>query len=103
MINNNLLVTLTTSELRRLIAEVLDEKLKPVMTQENVKADPSALYSRLEVAKRFGVTTTTIDKWRRFKILPPEVKIASRVYFYKEQIVECIQRRQRNPEQFRNL
>ena len=103
MINNSLLVTLTTSDLRSLIADVLDEKLKPVMTQGNVKADPSALYSRLEVAKRFGVTTTTVDKWRRFKILPPEVKIASRVYFYKEQIVECIQRRQRNPEQFRNL
>jgi len=103
MNNQNLLVTLTTSDLRSLIADVLDEKLKPVMTQENSKADPSALYSRLEVADVFGVTTTTIDKWRRFKILPPEVKIASRVYFYKEQIVECIKRRQRNPQQFRNL
>lgn len=101
--DNSLLVTLTTSDLRSLIADVLDEKLKPAMAQENIKADPSALYSRLEVADVFGVTTTTIDKWRRFKILPPEVKIASRVYFYKEQIVECIKRRQRNPQQFRNL
>lgn len=103
MQNQNLLVTLTISDLRSLIADVLDEKLKPVMAQENAKADPSALYSRLEVAEVLGVTTTTIDKWRRFKILPPEVKIASRVYFYKEQIVECIKRRQRNPQQFRNL
>jgi predicted DNA-binding transcriptional regulator AlpA len=103
MNNQNLLVTLTTSDLRSLIADVLDEKLTPVMPQQNVQTDPAALYSRLEVAKRFGVTTTTIDKWRRFKILPPEVKIASRVYFYKEQIAECIQCRQRNPEQFRNL
>ena len=103
MNNQSLLVTLTTSELRSLIADVLDEKLKPVMAQENAKADPSALYSRLEVAELFGVTTTTIDKWRRFKILPPEVKIASRVYFYKDQILECIKRRQRNPQQFRNL
>ena len=99
----NLLVTLTTSELRSLIADVLDEKFKPGMTQENAKADPSALYSRLEVAKRFGVTTTTIDKWRRFKILPPHVKIASRVYFYKDQIVELVKRRQRDPERFKNL
>jgi hypothetical protein len=100
---NNLLVTLTISDLRSLIADVLDEKLTPVMPQANVETDPAALYSRLEVAKRFGVSTTTIDKWRRFRILPPEVKIASRVYFYKEQIVECIKRRQRNPQQFRNL
>jgi predicted DNA-binding transcriptional regulator AlpA len=94
---------LTISDLRSLIADVLDEKLTPVMPQANVETDPAALYSRLEVAKRFGVSTTTIDKWRRFRILPPEVKIASRVYFYKEQIVECIKRRQRNPQQFRNL
>ncbi len=103
MNNQNLLVTLTTSELRRLIADVLDEKLTPVMPQANVQTDPAALYSRLEVAKRFGVSTTTIDKWRRYHILPPHVKIASRVYFYKDQIVELVKRRQRNPERFKNL
>ena len=101
--SNNLLVTLTTSDLRSLIADVLDEKLSPVKPQENVQTDPAALYSRLEVAKRFGVSTTTIDKWRRCNILPPPVKIASRVYFYKDQITEYIKRRQRNPERFKNL
>jgi hypothetical protein len=53
--SNNLLVTLTTSELRSLIADVLDEKLTPVKPQVNVETDPAALYSRLDVAKRFGV------------------------------------------------
>jgi predicted DNA-binding transcriptional regulator AlpA len=99
----DLLVTLTISELRSLIAELLDEKLMPLMPQENVQKDPAALYSRLEVAKLFGVSTTTIDKWRRYGILPPHVKIASRVYFYKDEIVELLKRRQRNPERFESL
>lgn len=101
--SKELLVTLTTSDLRSLIADVLDEKLTPVMPLANVQTDPAALYSRLEVAKLFGVSTTTIDKWRRYRILPPHVKIASRVYFYKDQIVELVKRRQRDPQQFRNL
>ena len=100
---NDLLVTLTISELRSLIAELLDEKLMPLMPQANVQTDPAALYSRLEVANIFGVSTTTIDKWRRYHILPPHVKIASRVYFYKDQIVELLKRRQRDPERFETL
>lgn len=103
MQNQNLLVTLTTSDLRKLIADVLDEKFKPVKEQEKVQIDPEALYSRIEVANLFGVSKTTIDKWRRHGILPPIVKFASRVYFYKVEIIEAIKRRHRNPERFLNL
>jgi predicted DNA-binding transcriptional regulator AlpA len=98
----DLLVTLTTSDLRTLIAEVLDEKMRPQMEHVTKPDDSRLLYSRLEVAALFGVSRTTIDKWRRFRILPPHVKIASRVYFHKEQIHELVKRKQRNPELFNN-
>jgi hypothetical protein len=90
---NKLIVTLTSSDLRDLISEVLDEKirlLKP--SQKEVQKDDS-LISRLDVAKLFGVSTTTIDKWRRNDILPPIIKIASRVYFRRELIFNLFKNR----------
>jgi len=87
---NDLLVTLTTMELRTLIGEVLDEKLKPTDNQKVTETKEDELYSRLYVAKLFGVSVTTIDKWRNFKILPPEIKIASRVYFNKSKILAML-------------
>ena len=87
---NDLLVTLTTTELRTLIGEVLDEKLKPVDTQKVNETKEDVLFSRLYVAKLFGVSVTTIDKWRNFNILPPSIKIASRVYFNKSKILAML-------------
>lgn len=99
----SLLVTLTTTELRSLIAEVVGDQLAQVVHTPTDSTESPTLISRLQVAALFGVSKTTIDKWRRFRILPPEVKIASRVYFYKEQIIELVKQRQRNPEQFKLL
>jgi len=101
----SLLVTLTTTELRSLIAEVVGDQLAQVVHTPADSTESPTLLSRLQVAALFGggVSKTTIDKWRRFRILPPEVKIASRVYFYKEQIMELVKQRQRNPEQFKLL
>jgi predicted DNA-binding transcriptional regulator AlpA len=102
MMKNDLLVTLTTTELRTLIGEVLDEKLKPVPSLPEV-SNGTPLISRIEVARLFGVSKTTIDKWRRHHVLPPIIKIASRVYFYKDQIQENLKKRQRQPNLFINL
>jgi len=101
--SNNLLVTLTTSDLRNLIADVIDEKLRPEKAQESKPFDSRPLYSRLEVASLFGVSKTTIDKWRRHRVLPPAIKIASRIYFYKDQIIELLKKRQRNPDSFNSF
>jgi len=99
---SELLITLTRHEFRELISDVLDQKMGTHKSPDE-RDDPSrALYSRLEVAKLFGVSRTTIDKWRRSKILPPIIKIASRVYFQKDQILELLKKRQRQPELFTN-
>ena len=99
----SLLVTLTTTELRSLIAEVVGDQLAQVVHTPTDSTESPTLLSRLQVAALFGVSKTTIDKWRRFRILPPEVKIASRVYFYKEQIMELVKQRQRNPDLFNSF
>lgn len=99
----SLLVTLTTTELRSLIAEVVGDQLSQVVHTPTDSTESPTLLSRLQVAALFGVSKTTIDKWRRYRILPPEVKIASRVYFYKEQTMELVKQRQRNPDLFNSF
>jgi predicted DNA-binding transcriptional regulator AlpA len=96
----NLIVTLKTSDLRSLISELLDEKLFLLKAEKQESKKEASLISRLEVAKLFGVSKTTIDKWRRSKILPPIVKIASRVYFRRDQIIDLLQRKQRIIDSF---
>jgi predicted DNA-binding transcriptional regulator AlpA len=88
--DEKLLITMNASDLRNLIGEVLEEKLKPIDTQKVTETKEDELYSRLYVAKLFGVSVTTIDKWRNFKILPPDIKIASRVYFNKAKILAML-------------
>ena len=100
--DEKLLITMNASDLRNLIEEVLDEKLKPVPSLPEV-SNGTPLISRIEVARLFGVSKTTIDKWRRHHVLPPIIKIASRVYFYKDQIQENLKKRQRQPNLFINL
>lgn len=97
-----LLVTLTRHEFRELISDVIDQKMSTYKSPDEGDDPSRSLYSRLEVAKLFGVSKTTIDKWRRRRILPPIIKIASRVYFQKDQILELLVKRQRQPELFTN-
>jgi predicted DNA-binding transcriptional regulator AlpA len=97
-----LLVTLTRHEFRELISDVIHQKMSTYKSLDEGDDPSRSLISRLEVAKLFGVSKTTIDKWRRSKILPPIIKIASRVYFQKDQILELLVKRQRQPELFTN-
>jgi predicted DNA-binding transcriptional regulator AlpA len=100
---NEFLFTLTISEFRSMIEEIIDDRLQQNIVIESKPEPSKPLYSRLEVAALFGVSRTTIDKWRRYRILPPAIKIASRVYFKKEQITDFLALRERNPERFMNI
>ena len=99
MSTNKLLVTLNVEELKTLINESVVKALaksKP-SSSENQHTKQSELISRIEVCNLFKISKTTIDKWRKFKILPPEVKISTRVYFERDKIIEFINnRRKRN-------
>ncbi len=97
---NDLLVTLKVGDLIQLISEVVTNCLKritPVELEAKEKPDEpvTELISRKKVAEMFGVSTTTIDKWRKFKFLPKGIKQCSRVYFLKVEIIELLKSKQR--------
>lgn len=97
---NQLLVTLRVGDLKHLISEVVTNCLKKDAPEElKVKEKPdepvTELISRVKVAEMFGVSTTTIDKWRKFKFLPKGIKQCSRVYFLKAEIIELLKSKQR--------
>jgi hypothetical protein len=99
---NQLVVTLNIFQLRSIIAEVFDEKIGKITKKTKEKQENISLISRLQAGKMFQVSTTTIDKWRKFKVLPPEIKVASRVFFDRDQIFEALKRKQKNPSDFLN-
>jgi predicted DNA-binding transcriptional regulator AlpA len=90
----DLLITMSKSELRQMIVDIIDDRL--ARTPAPSLSENSGLISRLDVCNIFGVSKTTLDKWRRFGVLPKEVKIASRVYFKRDQIEELIRTQQKN-------
>ena len=99
---NVLLVTLNIFEFRSIIGDVLEEKLAKLNKKTKEKQDNVNLISRLQAGKLFQVSTTTIDKWRKFNVLPPEIKVSSRVFFDRDQIFEALKRKQNNPGNFLN-
>ena len=96
----NLLVTLSVGELRYLISEEVTNCLKTTPKEKELESkekpgEPvTELISRKKVAQMFGVSTTTIDKWRKFKLLPKGIKQCSRVYFIKSEIIELLKKKQ---------
>jgi hypothetical protein len=97
---NDLLVTLKVGDFIQLISEEVTNCLKrvtPMEIEAREKPDEpvTELISRVKVAEMFGVSTTTIDKWRKFKFLPKGIKQCSRVYFLKAEIIELLKSKQR--------
>jgi predicted DNA-binding transcriptional regulator AlpA len=90
--NSKLLVTLCVEELKELIYECLKDVIPNRQNSERTEQD-AELISRFDACKLFGVSKTTIDKWRKYKLLPKEVKIASRVYFNKQELLELINKK----------
>jgi len=96
---DELLVTLRVGELKNLLSEVVINCLKKSVPEQlevkgKVEESVPELVSRKKVAEMFNVSTTTIDKWRKFKLLPKGIKQCSRVYFLKSEIVELLKKKQ---------
>ena len=87
-----LIVTLNVSELRDLIAEAVESKireLKLVQQASSEKVLPKFM-TRQEVAEVFGVSLVSIDKWKKFGLLPQPIKQSGRTYFLRKQIEKLI-------------
>jgi DNA-directed RNA polymerase specialized sigma subunit len=78
------IIQVTPEELTNLISEALDNKLNEIL--HNVKPEPKIEYlSRKETSKILGVSTGTLNNWRKSGILEPDC-IGKRVLYTRQAI-----------------
>jgi hypothetical protein len=78
------IIQVTPEELKQLINEALDSKLKEIL--HNVKPEPKIEYlSRKETSKILGVCKGTLNNWNNSGILEP-VYIGKRVLYTRQAI-----------------
>ena len=90
---DKLIVTLNVSELKDLIAETIDSRLRKLTEVKPTlpKVELPKFLTRHEVAKLFRVSLVTIDKWRRFGMLPRTIKQSGRTFFLRDDIVQLLE------------
>jgi len=88
---DSLLVTLKVSELKSMMEEIIEEKLSQLKPSFKENNSVSKFMSRQEVANLFKVSLVSIDKWKKYGILPKPIKQSGRVYFLREEIEQLIQ------------
>lgn len=89
--DDNLLITLKVSELRSMMEEVIEDKLNLIKSSIHENISVSKFMTRQEVADLFKVSLVSIDKWKKYGILPKTIKQSGRVYFLREEIEQLIQ------------
>ncbi|MDG1056509.1 MAG: helix-turn-helix domain-containing protein [Flavobacteriaceae bacterium] len=90
--DDKLIITLKQSELRRMISDAIDSKISKLREVNSllIPDKKTELLTRKEVAELFGISLVTLDKWRRFDLLPRSTKQGGRIYFLKEEIENYI-------------
>lgn len=93
------IVTLTVNEMKQAVQTAVRKELDKLATsaKSNTKEGESnpILLTRMEVADLFKISTVSLDKWKRAGILPKPIKMAGRVYYLKEEILQLIKKRQK--------
>ncbi len=91
-LTEKLIVTLNVSELRDLTAEAVESKIRELKLVQHASSDKvlPKFMTRQEVAVVFGVSLVSIDKWKKFGLLPQPIKQSGRTYFLRKQIEKLI-------------
>lgn len=94
------IVTLTVRELQEAIAMAVKlevaEFFQNKLPEKNEEEDlTDYLIPRQDLAKMFGISTVSLDKWKRAGLLPKPVKMAGRVYYIRKEIMELIEKRKK--------
>lgn len=92
------IVTLTVQELQKAISSHVLMEVNSFIENfsgNNLEDTDEVLLTRFEVAKLFKISTVSLDKWKKAKILPEPVKIAGKVYYMKKEIMLLIEKSQR--------
>lgn len=91
--NKNFLVALEIDEFRKLVQEIIDESLVKLLPKEKEEVNLDSitdLIPRLDVAKLFGVSLVTLDKWKMKGLIPRPIKQCSRVFYFKDDILKLL-------------
>ena len=95
-----LLVTLSVSDLKTILSEMIEQKLKTFQNPKDPQRDEPKelpkLITRQKVSELFGVSLVSIDKWRRYGLLPPTIKQSGRTYFMRKDIEAFLQNKINN-------
>ena len=97
MEDNRHIVTLTVQELHEVVLKTIQGELLKLLNSDKTASSASnvedILLTRFEVAKIFKISTVSLDKWKKAGILPKPIKMAGKVYFLKDEIMELINKR----------
>ncbi|MBK9221019.1 MAG: helix-turn-helix domain-containing protein [Saprospiraceae bacterium] len=85
--NNNLVVTMSTDELKALIEEGVSNALSKSFQP---KKEDDTLLRRKDVSKLFSVSLVTISQWMKNGKLPYH-RINSRIFFKKVEVLKAME------------
>jgi len=90
------IVTLTVQQLKDAILTSVKEEIQKLLSQPIKDSEDDLndlLLTRHQVAKLFGISTVSLDKWKSAGLLPKHIKMAGRVYYMRQEILEMINKR----------
>ena len=90
------IVTLTVQQLKDAILTSVKEEIEKLLSQPTKDSEDNLddlLLTRHQVAKMFGISTVSLDKWKSAGLLPKHIKMAGRVYYMRQEILEMINKR----------
>lgn len=88
---NLILTTFTSSDLKNLIKEVLNEEnTQKSKAEQNLAADSQTLLSREEAAFYLKVSPPTLNSWTKLGLIA-SYKISSRRYYKKSELFQALQ------------
>lgn len=85
---NILLHGIHVNDFKKLISEVIDEKLKQVIKPEKASKNTEFL-NRLEVAKLLKISLPTLNEWSKTGILQ-SYRIGNRVLYKQDEVVQSV-------------
>ncbi len=78
------IIQVTPKELKNIINEILDTKIKEVLNSKQTTTNPEYL-SRKETKELLKVSYVTLNNWRRKEILKPKY-IGNKLFYNKQAI-----------------
>lgn len=88
--DNKYIIHLNVNELKEILNESIDNKLRNMKSTEVKSTDEIKVYRRKDLSKLFDVSVQTINTWVKTGVLPKPKKIGRICVFSHEQIKDLL-------------